>query len=48
MGVIDVDENGHPVFDSLATVEDRRILLEIVWAALARKYGDDALNRRVK
>jgi len=47
IGAIDVDEQGHPVYSSLRTAEDRRIL-EVVWAALARKYGEEALNRRVK
>ena len=48
MGSIDVDEQGHPVFGSSAAAEDRRIPLEIVWAALARKYGEEALKRQVK
>jgi hypothetical protein len=48
IGIIDVDEHGHPVYGSSAAAEDGRILLEIVWGALARKYGEEALNRRVK
>jgi hypothetical protein len=34
-GAIDVDEQGHPLYGSPAAAEDRRILLEIVWADLA-------------
>jgi hypothetical protein len=48
IGSIDVDEHGHLVFGSPATAEDRPILLALVWAALARKYGEEALKRRVK
>jgi hypothetical protein len=46
IGSIDVHEHG-PVYGSPGMAEDRRLLLEIVWAALTRKYGEGALNRRV-